>query len=106
MALAASKEINGSAVCALKRISFRSPLFLRPGESQQIQLAFSALTRSFEINSRSCGKESSWVNHADGQISLLSNVSERKFDLVEIAKRCAKQISKENCYTSFSKIGL
>jgi acyl transferase domain-containing protein/acyl carrier protein len=106
MALAAGKEILDSSNCALKKISFRAPLFIPSDASINVQLAFNPSSSSFEIYSRTNESDAKWNQHSGGIISQNDHAIPQKLRLDDITAHCSREVPKDRCYASFSGIGL
>jgi malonyl CoA-acyl carrier protein transacylase len=107
MALAAAKEIFGAGHYVLSDIEFHKALFLVDEPSTlQLSVERSGQT-SFNIHSPAKGKESSWVQHASGNLLRLQNGHVPKpVVLDEIRARCTGEISKSDLYQQFHDMGL
>ncbi|WP_414581134.1 SDR family NAD(P)-dependent oxidoreductase [Scytonema sp. PCC 10023] len=107
MALAAAKEIFGSAHYVLEEIEFHKALFLADEPvTVQLNVDRSGQT-SFDIHSQAKGEKASWVRHASGNLlGNKNNNAPKPVVLDEIRDRCTREISKSALYEQFQEMGL
>ncbi len=107
MALAAAKEIFSEGSYVLSDIEFHKALFFAD-EAETVQLSVDRRGQtSFDIHSQAKGEESSWVQHATGNLQRLQNGhAPKSVVLDEIRSRCTEEISKSALYQQFQEMGL
>jgi acyl transferase domain-containing protein/acyl carrier protein len=106
MGLAAAKEIFGEADFSIK-IEFKKALFLTEGETRRVQLVLDKEIGSFNIYSRSLDNMDLWTLHASGSVGRKQRSVGNGRSIADYIRKCSiNEISREDCYMQFRKIGL
>lgn len=107
MGLAAAREYYGEGFYSIENINIEKALFIKQsGNWPKLQLIMYPHDASFEICSKSGVNGHSWIKHVTGRIDKRQSYQQAsKAQIKEICSRCPVEMSKEDCYSLFDKMG-
>ena len=116
MVLSAVKEAFGTQSCEIQELYVPEPLILSEQSHRLVQLVLTpqAEETSFQLVSLKAGEEqndndtNSWMLHATGKVGIAEEMSITAASWLswqEIKERCDRQMSGQEFYAAFAKIG-
>lgn len=113
MVLSAVKEAFGTQSCEIQELYIPQPLIVLEQSHRLVQLVLTpeAEETSFQLVSLKAGEEqndhdtNSWMLHATGKVRIAEEMSITAPSWQEIKERCDREISGQQFYAAFAKIG-